>query len=131
HMAPHRCLRRGAYLLHRSRPLLAFPWPLLSLSAVLFAAIGLARSFLSHPGFLMQQPQHALPAACGHHGQHRVHEEAAMAAIANGSQAPGGGAIAIIQLRIIMHDEQDTWLLLHLLTCLLDRKSTRLNSSHT
>src|SRR5205823_1694281 len=84
HMDPHLSLRRGAHLLHRSRPHLAFPWPLLSLSVALFAAIGLARSRLAHPGFLMQQSQHALPAASGRHCQHRMHEEAAMAAIANG-----------------------------------------------
>src|SRR5437016_1870482 len=32
HMDPYLSLRRGAHLLHRSRPHLAFPWPLLSLS---------------------------------------------------------------------------------------------------
>src|SRR5205085_8293802 len=49
HMDPHLCLRRGAHLLHRSRPHLACPWSLLYLSAALFAALGLARTRLCHP----------------------------------------------------------------------------------
>src|SRR2546430_2400667 len=84
HLDRHPSRWRRTHLLHRSRPHLAFPWPLSSLSAALFAAIGLARSGVAHPGFLMQQSEHALTAASGDHRQHRMHEEAAMAAIANG-----------------------------------------------
>jgi hypothetical protein len=72
----------GITLCHMD-PHLAFPWPLSSLSAALCAAIGLARSGVAHPGFLMQQSKDALMAASGDHRQHRMHEEAAMAAIAN------------------------------------------------
>jgi hypothetical protein len=75
HMDPPLCRRRRTHLLHRSRPHLAFPWPLLSLSAALFATIGLAGSRLAHPGFSMQQSEHALMAASGDHRQHRMHDK--------------------------------------------------------
>ncbi len=72
----------------------------------------------------MQQSEHALTAASGYHRQHRVHEEAALGAIANGPEAADGWTIAIIHLRIIVHHQHHSWLLLHLLTCLLPDGTT-------
>src|SRR5947208_12248654 len=124
HMDPHLCLRRGAHLLHGSRPHFTFPWPLLSLPAALLAPIGLAGSGLAHPGFLMQQSEHALALPSRNQCEHRMHEEAKMRAIANRSQAADGRTIAIVHLRVIMHQQHHPWLLLHLLACLLPDRAT-------
>src|SRR5205814_6322777 len=85
HMDPHLSLWWRAHPLDGSRPHITFPRPLAALAGALFAAISLAWSLLAHPGLLIEQSQYALTPAAGDHRQHGMHEEAAMAAIANWS----------------------------------------------
>src|SRR5579885_3464450 len=119
HMNPHSCLWWAAHLLHRSCPDLAFPWSLVSLSAALFAALLVGCSGLAHPDLLMQDPKHPLALALGRERQHRMDEEAAMSAIADGPQAADGRPIAAIHFGVIMHQQEHSTLLLHLLAGLL------------
>jgi hypothetical protein len=53
-----------------------------------------------------------------------MHEKAAMAAIANGSQISSSWAITIIELGIIMHQQQHPCLPLELLARLLPERTT-------